>query len=316
MSVLKSNPKVEQFVSAWTTRFARAVRDAAGEDGKLTLAEARTIAQRDGVLRLYGDNAVNYLEAKGLDEVKVNTLIGAGRRYVQSAANRVAGSNHRISLAEARLLPKDLIDEFFTLRGKKVPNLAPKPDPEPLRFDVSSDNPALKAEIADDLIKLVDSGAPVGAKLTLKFDGHEVTFQKYPGGFGTWSIGRQMPEGYGASEVTSTPPTVRIVKDPAGTPSTSEALAIAREGIAEYIKTERVNDRDWQDYFGSTWDDAVSRGVTDGIARFGTNATGDLDITRSLDGYIFCDRGPFDLYTEVYVDKASKKVTRVYVEID
>jgi len=317
MSVLKANPKVEQFVSAWTTRFARAVRDAAGGDGKLSLDEARTIAQRDGVTRLYGDNAVNFLESKGLREVSVDTLIGAARRYANRAATGVAGDNRRMSLTEARLLPKDLVDDFFALRGKKTPTLDPTPAPAPIHFEFSSDNPALKAELDGDLIKLVDSGAPVGAKATIKFDGHEVTIAKLPAGFGSWDIGRKMPEGYGAAEVSKDPPAVRIVKDPVGMPTTSEALAVAREGIAEYIKTERVNDRDWQEYFGSTWDAAVSRGVMTGIDNFGTAAPGgSFEITRTPDGYIFCDRGPFDLYTEAFVDKVSKKVTHVLVEID
>ena len=108
-----------------------------------------------------------------------------------------------------------------------------------------------------------------------------------------------------------------VGRNPAGAPTTSEALAVAREGLAEYIKTQRVNDHDWQEYFGSTWDEAVSRGVMTGIQSFGADlASPDFEITRTPDGYIFCGRGPFDLYTEAHVDKASRQVTRAYVEID
>ena len=68
----------------------KAVRDAAGRDGRLSKNEAKKIAQRSDALALWGDNAVNYLDKTGQKTVSVDKLIGAGYRYAAfHAANRV-----------------------------------------------------------------------------------------------------------------------------------------------------------------------------------------------------------------------------------
>ena len=124
MATLNSAPTPSQFATAWTRGFAAAVRDAAGKDGRLSVNEAKKIAQRTDGLAVYGDNAVNYLERTGQQTVSVEKLIGKGHDYAFALAERVAGNNNRVSLVEATHLPRDLQADFLALRGR-APVAAP-----------------------------------------------------------------------------------------------------------------------------------------------------------------------------------------------
>src|SRR5262245_55710236 len=95
--VLKSNPTVEKAAQAWTSRFAAAVRDAAGE-GRLTPKKA---ADMTGP---YADNAQNYFEKTGRKSSSPNTVIESGGRYVRAQLEKAAGSDGKLSLANIRTL--------------------------------------------------------------------------------------------------------------------------------------------------------------------------------------------------------------------
>jgi hypothetical protein len=125
MARFNTAPNIDQFAKAWTRGFAKAVREAGGRDGRLSLNEAKSIARRDDPLAVYGDNAVNYLERTGQKSVSIDKLIGKGHDYVLATAGKVAGSNRRLSLVEARNLPEDLRADFAQLRGKSEAHVQP-----------------------------------------------------------------------------------------------------------------------------------------------------------------------------------------------
>lgn len=114
-------PTPRQFADAWAEQFGDVVRQAGGRDGRLSQAEARRIAKRDAPDFLASDNAVNFFKATGQKTVSVEKFIRVASEYVEREASAVAGSNQKLSLLEARCLPKDLKDDFMFLRGKGLP---------------------------------------------------------------------------------------------------------------------------------------------------------------------------------------------------
>jgi hypothetical protein len=121
MPVLPKAPSPQEFAKTWTRGFARAVREAAGRDGRLSRSEGAQIAARTDGLSVYADNVENFFEETGQKSVAVEKLIGTGHNYAEAQAERVGGDNQRVSLLEARMLPADLRTEFFALRGKSDP---------------------------------------------------------------------------------------------------------------------------------------------------------------------------------------------------
>lgn len=111
-------PTVEQFGKAFRQGFEKALEEGAGRDGRLSLREAQRLKESGNV---FGDNAVNYLEKTGQQSVSVNKLLDRAEAYAFATAAKVAGPNRRLSLLEARALPKDLQADFFTMRGKNPP---------------------------------------------------------------------------------------------------------------------------------------------------------------------------------------------------
>lgn len=72
---------------------------------------------------MYRDNVLNYLAARHVGSTKLNGFT-AGYTHALSEGERVQGLNKKISLAEARKMATDLVDDFFILR-KKFPPRAP-----------------------------------------------------------------------------------------------------------------------------------------------------------------------------------------------
>jgi len=114
MPKLGRAPTVTAFAHAFREELGSAVNGAAGRDGRLSRGEAAKLAASGSV---YGDNAVNYLERTGQQSVSVNKLLDRGEAYAFATAAKVAGSNQRISLVEARMLPQDLKADWAELRG-------------------------------------------------------------------------------------------------------------------------------------------------------------------------------------------------------
>jgi hypothetical protein len=117
--IIASAPSPKTFATKWSKEFARAVRSEA-TGGRLTTVQAARIGESDPSLAPYRDNAVNYLKAHHQKTVSVDKLIGSGYRHALSEGTRVAGSNGKISLVEARRMAADLRDDFRILRGKSA----------------------------------------------------------------------------------------------------------------------------------------------------------------------------------------------------
>lgn len=117
MALLSKTPSVGTFTEAWTKRFSEVVKEAAGKDGRLSASEAAKIANRTDDGRVFADNAVNYLKAKGQKSVSADKLIEAGRAYAHATAEKAAGPDGRISKADQQKLPKDLFEDIQSLQG-------------------------------------------------------------------------------------------------------------------------------------------------------------------------------------------------------
>jgi Nuclease A inhibitor-like protein len=117
MPRITSAPTPKTFAKEWTKEFASAVRNAAGKDGRLSVAEAKKIASQSGAPALFADNALNFLAAKGQKSVDVEKLIASGYNYAYALADKVAGKDGKISQADAKKLPADLQADFAHLRG-------------------------------------------------------------------------------------------------------------------------------------------------------------------------------------------------------
>jgi hypothetical protein len=119
MPVLKANPTVETAANAWTRGFAAAVRDTATATGRITAAKASEMTGP------YADNAQNYFRFTGKSWTTADILIDSGASYVREKMGAVAGGNGKLSLAEIRTLPQDLVDDVLILRGKLTAPTAP-----------------------------------------------------------------------------------------------------------------------------------------------------------------------------------------------
>jgi hypothetical protein len=121
MPRIPTTPTVAKFVETWTADFTAAVTRAAGANGRLTVAEARKLAQAAAPDSMFADNALASLTKSGKSSVTVAALTAEMKAYAQRAAEAVAGSDGKISLSEGAKLAPDLVEDFFVLRGKTPP---------------------------------------------------------------------------------------------------------------------------------------------------------------------------------------------------
>jgi hypothetical protein len=165
-----------------------------------------------------------------------------------------------------------------------------------------------------------DASVPQNTRFTLTIAGQDTTLVRLARGINAIDLGA--PEGYNAVMVDrklgegDVSITFQITRDPPGSLTSAQAYAKAKEGLIEYLKTERMGDDDWREYFPHTWDEAVAGGIMAAIDRFLDPANPETEIARQPDRFVFVGRGPYDLYTEVEIDKRDGKVLRAYVEID
>jgi hypothetical protein len=123
MTTLKNTtPTPAQFATAVRDRFADTIKNAAGADGRLSVSEAKKIAGKDDPEWIVADNAVDTIEKAGQKTMRAEKLLGRIYDDALASAEAVAGPNQKLSLLEARLLPKNLQAEFFYLRGKGLPD--------------------------------------------------------------------------------------------------------------------------------------------------------------------------------------------------
>lgn len=111
MALISRSPSARTFAAAWSSEFSKAVKTAAGRDGRLSVSEAKRLE------RPFADNAANYFEATGKKTVSVAVLGASGAAYAERAARTAAGADGRLSAADAAKLPADLRADFQYLRG-------------------------------------------------------------------------------------------------------------------------------------------------------------------------------------------------------
>jgi hypothetical protein len=114
MPTLTAAPSPATFAKSFTRGFAAALRTAAGKDERLSTNEATK------VVAPYTDNAVNFLAHTGQKSVSVEKLISSGYKYAFALADKAAGPDGRVSLADADKLPADLKADYMKLRGRLV----------------------------------------------------------------------------------------------------------------------------------------------------------------------------------------------------
>lgn len=132
------------FADAWTARYARALQEAAGRDGRLTKAAGERMGERADEGREAADDVVAFFARTGQKTASVPSFLAAQRRHVVDAAAAVAGPNQRLSLVEARALPVELRGDYAAVRGRPTSDVAgapvddgPRPlEGEPLRAAV------------------------------------------------------------------------------------------------------------------------------------------------------------------------------------
>ncbi len=144
-AILPNVPSVKTFTDAWTKKFEETVRTAAGKDGRLSVTEARRIAERVDGGQHFSDNAVGYLNATKQKSVSVSKLVQSGRAYAQASAQSAAGADGRLSFADGQKLRPDLRDDFLFLRGKTVEAVQPTPQ-------------QLKTDVTDFILRAFDNG--------------------------------------------------------------------------------------------------------------------------------------------------------------
>jgi hypothetical protein len=121
MPKISGAPSVNTFATVWTNEFTAAVKRAAGSNGKLSAAEAKKMAASTNGDQLFADSAAALLKAKGNKATSVEVLAADAKAYAKRAAEVAAGADGKLSLADGAKLPKDLVEDFFFLRGVKPP---------------------------------------------------------------------------------------------------------------------------------------------------------------------------------------------------
>lgn len=139
---IPNTPSPRIFTETWAQDFSQAMQKAAGKDGRLTLSEARKLANSAGPERMFADDAVDYLQRTGKKSVSVKVITEEMKAYAQRAAEQASGGDGRISLADGAKLPEVLRDDFFLLRGKSVP-------PPPVDTSMEQLGASLRAATAD-----------------------------------------------------------------------------------------------------------------------------------------------------------------------
>jgi hypothetical protein len=110
-------PTPSALADAWIARYGQAVRDAAGRDGRLSRAEADRMTAGTPLQQEAADNVAAFFDRTGQQTVSAERFLAAERARIVDEAGRVAGRGNRVSLLEARLLPRDLADDARALRG-------------------------------------------------------------------------------------------------------------------------------------------------------------------------------------------------------
>jgi hypothetical protein len=158
MPTLTAAPSPATFAKAFTRGFAGAVRDAAGKDGRLSTNEASHVAAP------FKDNAENFLKATGQKSVSVEKLISSGYKYAYALAEKAAGPDGRVSLADGDKLPADLKTDYLKLRGRLPASVdAPSVGGAHSAADIAKAEAFVKANLGGKFPELDDGEMGVSA---------------------------------------------------------------------------------------------------------------------------------------------------------
>ena len=174
MARIPSTPSVKTFTETWSADFKDAVTRAAGKNGKLSVAEAKKLAASSAPDKMFADTALNLLKAAGNTAQSVETLVSSAKAYAQRAAEVAAGSDKMLSLADGAKLPKDLVEDFFLLRGKPAPAATTPVTPPATGMPLAQLGPALTTAVdglwltseSDAKLKFVSGAQLNGAAIT------------------------------------------------------------------------------------------------------------------------------------------------------
>lgn len=145
MPVFKTAPTVSAFTEEWARRFEAAVRKASGKDGRISVTEARRLAEATSSDGLFSDTAVKVLDSFSQKTMSVNKLIDIARLEVELAVRDAAGPDGRLSLKDATRLPADIQDDFAWLRVSGV---------EPKQYTEAE----LKAAVTAEVLRALNDG--------------------------------------------------------------------------------------------------------------------------------------------------------------
>lgn len=303
-------------------------------------SDARNAAGRDGIVSKADQSMLGpYLESKAasmregrpglrlsVDRLVDRAMSDAMKTWSQFNPKSSPRDHVWLSQRETRAIDKaDPNLGVMTLAAvRRVQLETPAKDPALIPVvTIESAVPGFSISSNGDIFTIrADKSVPTGSKFRLVIDGHQsIEMTRNAMGLTTYLL--EPPAGYSAEDISrkvtagAIEEMVRIRKDPANFLTAEQALVVARDALKEYVQNVRVNDSDWKDMIGMTWDQAVAHGVLDDIANFATTtADGDSGVISKPDSFIFVGRGPLELYTEVSVAKKDGKVTNVYVEID
>lgn len=125
MAKINSAPSPKLFTETWSTEFKAAIERAAGKDGRLSLNEAKKIAQSVTGDAMFADTVEKFFTQTGQKSASVNSIVNDMKVYAQRAAEQASGGDGKMSLEDGKKLPSDLQDDFFFLRGKSTPATTP-----------------------------------------------------------------------------------------------------------------------------------------------------------------------------------------------
>lgn len=112
------------FAQAWSTQFAQVVMKAAGQDGRLSRAEAARLSDQPATA-VFADNAWEPFAAAGQKTISARKLIAQGQAAALAAATQAAGADGRLSAADYRRLPVLFGADAFALRATSATVPAP-----------------------------------------------------------------------------------------------------------------------------------------------------------------------------------------------
>lgn len=309
-------PKVTEIRSALGGLLRNDLKAAAGDDKILQPAEAARVlgfTQRVANDLGAGDHSINQI----MDSAMARASVAWG------AVNQPTGSGKAwLSAAEIAALTAGDPD-LGAVTGAAAALALRKKNPAPMNVALVDAPAGVSLTTSGVRVMTVslaaDATVPVGTTFGLNVDGNRIDIKRGPAGLEVFSL--VPPQGYGLEVVARGPMTdptstavLKISRDPA-TWLTHESLVMrARQGLEEHIKTTRMHDSDWTQYFPSTWAELVTRGVPAQLDAFFANP--ETEVTRKQGSTLFVGRGPFDLYTEIEVARADGAIKSALIEID